>query len=79
MLSISKPIKLVIAIISFILMLSLFKSVCLVDYTLIELSPLYAKLLLVLVIPLGLLKLFELIFFVIRWFTKNWSGNNNAR
>lgn len=79
MLSISKPIKLVFAIISFILMLSLFKSICLVDNALIELSPLSAQILLILVIPLGLLKLFELLFLVARWFIKNWSDNNGNR
>lgn len=79
MLSISKPIKLVFAIMSFILMLSLFKSICLVDNPLIELSPLSAQLLLILVIPLGLLKLFELMLLVVRWFIKNWSDNNGNR
>lgn len=79
MLSISKPIKLVFAIMSFILMLSLFKSICLVDNALIELSPRSAQLLLILVIPLGLLKLFELMLLVVRWFIKNWSDNNGNR
>lgn len=60
-------------------MLSLFKSICLVDNALIELSPRSAQLLLILVIPLGLLKLFELMLLVVRWFIKNWSDNNGNR
>lgn len=60
-------------------MLSLFKSICLVDNALIELSPRPAQILLILVIPLGLLKLFELMLLVVRWFIKNWSDNNGNR
>lgn len=79
MFSTSKLMKFAIPIATFIFTLSLYKTICLIDQALIELSLPNAVFLLLIIIPLGLFKLFELTFGVVIWFIKTWRDNNSYR
>jgi len=74
----SKLSRTIISFVVLLLTLAVFKNLKLIENTLINIPCQYTRILLVLIIPLGIIKLLELFYFVIHWFIKTWKENGRG-